>query len=247
MNGATPIDSILQLAQHSAIATYQWKDRGQAYPGYTKGMAVAYARAYCALKAGNPVAQEIAKADTGDRHRDALAWYSDVFAGLGMANNAPEIDTLRHTYVLLIGLGMRESSGKFCEGRDQGANNIEADTAEAGLFQTSYNARTASPLMPQLFQQYKNSTLLADIFHEGVQCSASNLENFGQGDGAEFQRLTKACPAFAVEFAAVGLRNVRTHWGPINGRQAEVRPECDNLFIQVQTEIENSGLCPFLT
>jgi hypothetical protein len=41
---------------------------------------------------------------------------------------------------------------------------------------------------------------------------------------------TRASPAFAAEFAAVGLRNIRTHWGKINTRAAEIRNACDAMF-----------------
>ena len=36
-----------------------------------------------------------------------------------MRNDVSGIDTLRHLFVLMIGLGMRELSGRYCEGRDQ--------------------------------------------------------------------------------------------------------------------------------
>jgi hypothetical protein len=44
----------------------------------------------------------------------------------------------------MLGHGMRESSGRHCEGRDLSADNVQSDTAEAGLFQTSYNAHSAT-------------------------------------------------------------------------------------------------------
>jgi hypothetical protein len=158
-----------------------------------------------------------------------------------MKNDVAGIDTLRHLFVLLIGLGMRESSGKYCEGRDRSASNTTAETAEAGLFQTSFNARSASPLLPVIFAQYKaNPQGFLDVFKEGVRCSAAGLENFGSGEGVEFQRLSKECPAFAAEFAAVGLRHVRKHWGPIAMRAAEVRAECDEMLRQVQDAVDAS-------
>ena len=80
-----------------------------------------------------------------------------------------------------------------------------------------------------------------------MHCSAASLENLGSGDGREFQRLCKECPAFAVEFAAVALRHIRKHWGPIIRRKAEVRPECDALLMQVQAAIDASAaLCAAL-
>jgi hypothetical protein len=241
------IDLIIQIADESAIMHYSWENRGIAPPGYLKGMAVVFARAYCKLAAGDPAAIEMAKANTGDGTRDALAWYSERFRRVGMSNDTPGTDTLRHLFVLLVGLGMRESSGRYCEGRDRSASNTTSDTAEAGLFQTSFNAKAASPLLPELFSQYlaKPSGFL-EIFKEGVEPKRSDLENFGTGDGEEFQRLSKESPAFAAEFAAVGLRNIRTHWGPISRREAEIRLECDAMFRLVQTAVDAANLCPVL-
>lgn len=246
--GAASLDQITQIAAQSEIARYAWKDRGIAPKGYIKGMALVYARVYCKLQTGDAVATEMANAASADGSHDALAWYDPIFAAAGMKNDTAGADTLRHLFVLLIGLGMRESSGRYCEGRDRSASNTTAETAEAGLFQTSFNAKTASPLLPTIFAQYsENPSGFLDVFKEGVRCSAADLENFGAGDGEEFQRLSKACPAFAAEFAAVGLRHIRTHWGPINRRGAEVRPECDQMLRQVQDAVDGfSELCSAL-
>lgn len=241
-------DEIIQIAARSSIAHYDWRDRGVAPAGYIKGMAMVYARVYCKLKAGDPAEQDMARAQTNDGSRDALAWFSERFEAAGMNNSGDGVDTLRHLFVLLIGLGMRESSGRYCEGRDMSATNTTAETAEAGPFQTSFNARSASPLMSKLFGQYSaNPSGFLEIFQEGVHVKPSDLQNFGTGDGAEFQRLSKACPAFAAEFAAVGLRHLRTHWGPINTRAAEIRPECDAMLRQVQSAVDGSNLCPAVT
>jgi hypothetical protein len=238
------LDKIIQIAANSQIARYHWLDRGVAPKGYIKGMAVVYAKVYCQLKAANPFAKEMAKANTGNSDKDALAHYAQKFRDLEMNNSVAGVDTLRHLFVLLIGLGMRESSGKYCEGRDRSASNTTAETAEAGLFQTSYNARSASPLLPQLFEQYlANSSGFIEIFKEGVTCPPQDWENYGEGKGKEFQRLSKACPAFAAEFAAIGLRNLRKHWGPINRLEAEIRPEADAMLQEVQKIVDQLNLC----
>ena len=235
------LDQITRMAAASALAPVFWKDRGVAPVGYIKGMALTFGRAYCKLKAGDPAAAEMAKAVTTNIARDALTWYKDRFAEAGMDNSVAGADTLRHLFVLLTGLGMRESSGQHCEGRDRSAHNTTAETAEAGLFQMSFNARSASPLLPSLFAHYSaNPSGFVDVFKEGVRCSASSLENFGSGEGKAFQRLCKECPAFAAEAAAVGLRNIRKHWGPISRRQAELRSECDELYRQVQAAVDAS-------
>lgn len=237
------LEQITSIAAASPIARHSWTNRGVAPAGYIKGMTVVYARVFCKLKAGDPAAVEMAKANTGSSDHDALAWYEQQFQDLGMDNSAAGPDTLRHLFTLMIGMGMRESSGQYCVGRDTTATNMTADTAEAGLFQTSFNARIASPLMSQLFTSYANSTDFLEIFQQGVRCKPADLENFGDGDGQEFQRLSKACPAFAAEFTAVGLRNIRKHWGTINSHASEVLPDCDAMLLAVQNEVEASSLC----
>jgi hypothetical protein len=116
----------------------------------------------------------------------------------------------------LIGLGMRESSGRYCAGRDTSEENTSADTAEAGLFQMSWNAHAASPLIEQLFSDYSsNPDGFLSIFQEGVSCTHGDYANYGDGDGAAFQQLCKSCPAFAAQAAAVGLR-VCAHIGDLS-------------------------------
>ena len=237
-NAPLPIEAITAIASASSIARYQWRNRGRAPAGYINGMAVAYATVCLKLYAGDSAAREMAKANSHLADKDALSWYAGIFDGHGLGNDADGISTLRHLFVLLLGLGMRESSGRFCEGRDRAAKNVSADTAEAGLFQMSWNAHRSSGEIPKLFEHYsaaKGSDLCARaIFAEGVKCSAKNLENYGTGKGRQFQELCKTCPQFAVESAGVGLRHLRKHWGPINRREAEVRVEADEMFFAVQ-------------
>jgi hypothetical protein len=232
-------ESVTQIAARSAIARFRWPGRGVAPIGYIKGMSVVYAQTYAKLKAEDRAATEMARANSGDPDHDVLAWYADEFAAAGMTNNAPGADTLRHLFVLLIGLGMRESSGKYCCGRDQSASNTGSDTAEAGLFQTSYDVRVATPILPEIFAAYRaNPNGFVEIFKEGVTCSADDLQNFGDGDGEEFQRLSKACPAFAAEFAAVALRHARKHWGPIINKAVQINPDCDAMLRDVQATVD---------
>jgi hypothetical protein len=215
------IDDICTEAENATIRSYKWRDRGVAPAGYIKGMAVAYARCLDQLSNGAAAAAAMA-AQVGLPERDALAFYAPQFEALGETANTP-VDRLRKLFALLIGLGMRESSGKHCEGRDKSAHNIDAKTAEAGLFQTSYNSVSASPILGQLVQTYTGRDDLADIFSEGVACSPASWLDHGTGPGRDYQKLTKACPAFAVEYTAVALRLIRRHWGPINNKHVEVR------------------------
>lgn len=234
------IDRIRKAAKDSPARHLDWPHgQGVAAIGYTEGMAVTFGRVHCKLKAADPAVVAMAAANTGDATRDVLAHYADRFTALSMSNDAAGIDTLRHLFVLMMGLGMEESSGQHCEGRDRGADNTGSDTAEAGLFQTSYNACTSHPLLPGLFAAYRaRPSGFVDIFKQGVHCSAASWQNWGTGDGRDFQQLSKECPAFAVEFAALGLRCVRTHWGPINRKRADVRSECDDLFRTVQQIVD---------
>jgi hypothetical protein len=239
----TGIDTILQIAMTSPIARYAWNNRGVAPRAYIKGMALVYARAYCKLKNKEPITVETAVASSGNAAHDALAFYEPEFHALGMDNSKDGPDTLRHLFVLLISLGMQESSGQYCEGRDKGANNTTGETAEAGLFQTSWNLRKCSDLLPKLFTQYSNSTDFLDIFRQGVACKNADPTNYGSGDGQEFQRLCKSCPPFAAEFAALGLRKDRSHWGPINHKAAEIKAECDSMLMTVQNAVDSDSLC----
>ncbi len=245
-NPVPGIERIIQIAAGSSIARFDWANRGVAPAGYIKGMAVVFARVVCKLAAQHPAAVEMAKPETGDVAHDALAWYRSRFLEAGLHGGDDGADRLRHLFVLMVGLGMRESSGRYCEGRDRSTVNTGSNTAEAGLFQTSFDARGASPLLPPLFTDYAGRTDFLDIFKEGVRARDRDLENFGRGDGREFQRLSKTCPAFAAEFAAITLRNLRKHYGPINTRAAEVRPECDDMLKEVQLATLGNHLCPVL-
>jgi hypothetical protein len=126
------------------------------------------------------------------------------------------------------------------------ATNVSSDSAEAGAWQTSWDSHVASTELPILFDKYKASSsgCLLDTFAEGVTCSAANLQNWGTGvDGLAFQKMEKECPAFAAEYAAVMIRvqgGSTGHYGPLRKKTAEVRPECDALFKQVQGLVEQS-------
>jgi hypothetical protein len=230
---------IVEIAVASSVNA-PWQSRGVP-ASYFKGMALVYGRVYCKLKMGDVVALDMAQASTGDTNRDALAWYEDKFVAAGLRNTGSSVTTLRHLFVLLIGLGIRESSGRYCNGRDPTAFGLTADTAGAGLFNVSFNASSANPLLIQLFNHYSASpSKFADVFKEQVRCSPSDYENIGSGDGARFQWLAKECPAFAVEVAGVGLRHIRKHWPSVNKRAPQVRRDVDDMLQEVQAVVDNS-------
>lgn len=215
------INKIVALARSSSIAGYSWQGRGRAPIGYTNGMAVTFAKVYLDLRAGKSNALAMTK-PLGSASVDALALYG-------------KSPTLINLFALLLGLGMRESSGNCYEGRDTSASNVSADTAEAGLFQQSWNSHTASAEIEKALTTYSGPAALSgflSIFREGL--SGSPSENWGAGPGAQFQQICKNRPAFSVEAAAIGLRVIRSHWGPIIRQEAEFRSEAVALFQQVQ-------------
>lgn len=245
---ATP--RIVAAAKASAIARHNWKDRGVACIGYTAGMAVAYASAFARLQAHDPVADRMSRAlepafrDSHGRLKgDALTWYSDQFRAVGMGT-ATAVERLRGLFVLLLGLGMRESSGRFCEGRDRSANNISADTAEAGLFQMSFDLVAPRAELLDVFHHYQSNPAegLIEIFEMEVSPGPrpKDRENFGSpaSSGFAFQKISKECPAMTAEIAALGLREVAGHWGPIINHAAEVRSASKELLLAVEQIID---------
>jgi hypothetical protein len=243
------VDQITALAARSKIAKFGWKDDGGKAPlAYIKGMALVYARVYCKLKAGDPAAIEMAKAKSAGNSQDVLVYYDPIFAAAGMTNNGSGSNILRHLFVLLTGVGVRESSGRYCMGRYMQQNFSTADSAEAGLFQASFDVTPhCKAILTKLFADYSaNPSGFLDTFKVGISCDAQNWKNWGDPSepGYKFQQLTKTCPAFAAEFAAVGLRNHRGTWGSINRKIVEVVPDCDVMLSDVETLMDSApGLC----
>ena len=238
------IKDICQIANESVISNYNWKDRGTAPVGYMQGMACAFAQSYRKLKQGHMAALTMASARTNS-DKDALNIYKMAFNALGMSNEQDGIDTLRHLYALMLGSGMRESSGRHCEGRDQSATNTSSDTAEAGLFQTSWNAHGASdPEFSNLVTEYQKpenaATCYLSQFDDGVSCTSSEWDCYGSGSGYAFQSLCKSCPAFAVETHGLTLRNLANHYGPIIRKETELKSDSDRMFQAVQNYIDDS-------
>lgn len=214
--GATPSPAAFDIHQ-TACAQYQFKDRGQMPTFYLSVVAQSYHNAICSK---TPVPMQ----PPGKPETDALAYYSAQFAEKGLSQ-APH---LRKTYTLLLGLGMRESTGNPCEGRDKAASNLTADEAEAGLFQTSFNSKYQ---LPQLYEIYKNSLGRASL----LKCVGA--KNWGTGEGVEFQRMTKENPIFAADYAAAGIRLKRAHWGPINRYEVEISAPCAAMLEEIEKRV----------
>lgn len=197
--------------------------------GFMKGIALTYARAVCDP---SQAWVKVASQPRGEAKSDFLAHY-----GL---NPATADQRLQTTFSLLIGSAARESSWRWCVGKDPGASNTSAETCEAGLYQTSYNSRSASPVLPALFAQFKGNGAgcYAAEFKGKTTCTASNLKNYGEGEGVEFQRLSKECPGFATQYHAVMVRVRRSHYGPINIKKSEAKPVCIAMFERIRKAIE---------
>ena len=231
---------IRDIAARSEIASYDWDDRGEAPIGYIEGMALAYAQVYRKWKKDDSVANEMAKANTHDADVDVLSWYAGFFTEAQMDNSQDGADTLRHLWALMLGLGMRESSGAHCMGRDMSASNTSSETCEAGAFQTSYNAHTCSSQFDKIFNEYQENKWSGYLstWEQDVDCSSANWDCYGSGSGLEFQEMSKNLPAFSAEACALTLRNRRQHYGPIVRYEAELRKEADEMFMEVQLYVD---------
>jgi hypothetical protein len=224
----------------SGMNDYSWSGRGQAPAGYISGMAKTFALAVLLYQDGNAAVRIMADAETGDEV-DALTVYHDEFDDLNMDNSRDGVDTLRHLFVMMTGLGMRESSGNHWEGRDMSASNTEADTAEASLLQTSWNISSCSDTISDLLDSYwRDPNGFRPTFSRGLYPSASQLDCYGTGEGARYQWLSRFVPAFHVLVTGVGMRLRCNHWGPINRHEVDIVPEVDELFVEVQRLMENS-------
>jgi Bacterial SH3 domain/N-acetylmuramoyl-L-alanine amidase len=241
-------DAIAEIAERSEIAGYSWRDHGKAPAGYIKGVALAYANTYRQWRLGYAPAYDMALGTSNDPDTDALAWFADDFKQLGMDNVFAGPDTLRHLWMVILGLGVRESSGEHCTGRDQNAENTTADTCEAGAWQTSYNAHNCSNHFDTLFEAFyegrnnDNPQGFLKVFSEGVSCSESDWDCYGEreSEGYIHQEMSKHLPAYAAEVCAITLRHNRSHYGPVNRREVEIRADADTMFKAVQDYVDRA-------
>lgn len=260
---AAAIQAITCLTtQYPACSNYSWKKRGRAPRGFIEGILLVYARSVCEPNRADVLA--VSNSKRGDKKKDALTAYDAQFAKLPQANlinrntaNRPGesgVSTLRKVYTLLMGLGMMESAGIPNVGRHMADPFSSADSAEAGLFQASWGASQTSETLPPLLETYQKSPgpqCFFETFNQGVDSaiktgghSAAVVEGWRKNWGAEsdsgfqWQKLTKECPAFAVEYAAVLLRShggSKGEFNPLRKKQVEVNPDCFGLLGQVES------------
>src|SRR5262245_25913375 len=118
------LEEIFSIGSASPVPNIEWADRGRAPTGYAEGMALRFSTVVRKYLLGYGSAREMAKANTWNDDVDVLAHYAPQFAARSMWNNRDGLPTLRHLWTFLYGLGMRESSGRYCEGRDMSADNV---------------------------------------------------------------------------------------------------------------------------
>lgn len=232
------LDEITSIALNSECAKTAHDVQGKPPKSYLKGSALSFAKAIC-----NPQDEttEIASQPIGDASKDALAHYS--------LKPATAQERLEVVYSLMLGSAARESSWRWCVGKDPGASNTTAETCEAGLYQTSWNSRSASPALPRLFQKFKGdrSGCFATEYKGATTCSDANMKNWGTGEGVEFQELSKNCPGFATEYHAIMLRLRRSHYGPINQKKSQIKASCTKMFKDIRQLVSNDPkLCELL-
>ena len=246
--------TIISIVDNSDIEKTFWANRGKAPYGFYYGMAIMFAKLISRLTSNDYIAKEITKSLSGYEKYDVLRKYDDVFSELGYSNNTEE-NRLTNLFALMFGLGMMESSGRHCCGWDRGKLDgwkgyskpvpPTSVNSETGLFQTSYDimdsvsSETRSILKSIMNNYSAGADGLLEYFSKGASCTDLNSENYGEGIGKEFQRLSKEAPAFSVELTAVALRNISGHWNPVikkgdEKRGLQVKKECLELLTVIQ-------------
>lgn len=226
------MDAVNKAVVGSSCAKYAFGNRGPAPLGYLKGIVVSYARTLCLYNSPNTTyAGSIGEA-LGDDAHDALVHY-----GIGAASGGERI---KQTYTLLIGLGLRESSGQYGTGWDtsklKGAHPIQptAINSETGAFQVSYDNDRKMPASSALYAEYQAhpDRCSLDIFKEGAKAVVQDF--VGSGPGYDFQHFMRYCPALQVDYAAAGIRVNRGQWGPLNRKEAEYYKPCEQMLSQIE-------------
>lgn len=227
--GNSAREEIFEIVENSPdCSRYFWKNRGKAFMSYMRGMSLMYAKQVCGQ--GDDFIKK-------DKIREKFTIYSGSYP----MNDALELygidGSQLNTYTFLIGLGMRESNGKYCKGRDKSRDFKKGESAEAGIFQMSYVARVFNERMPKIYKDYKEGkkSCELDVFKsDEFSCTDYDAKTYGSGEGRNFQELSKRCPAFAVEWAAILIRSQYKHFGPIIRREVEFRHQCRSMLEKVE-------------
>ena len=235
-----------------AVYTFQ----GSSPQGYRRGVVLTYAKVICSPESD---VYKIGSQPVGSSANDFLAHY-------GMSPATPT-DRLNTTFATVIASNAYESSWRPCVGRDTVAKKSDIEgclngvyngikytgsgsTCEAGLDQKSYNAIAKSGPSRDLYEDFLSypKGCFKTEYYGKTTCSEANWKNHGSDPKAlEFQSLQKNCPGYTVESAIIGFRTIRSHWGPINIKQAKPAPACVAMFERVrQLMLKNPALCQTL-
>lgn len=231
-------DAISKIVFGSECSKHVFGNRGKPPIGYLKGLAHAYARSILR----KDLAGTVMGRDLGNSSKDVLALYG--------FSQKDSLGRIRDLYTMMIGLGMRESSGWYGTGRDSSADNTSSNTAETGLFQQSYNLKDGmdkdgKDALALLYSEYSasRSLCLEGVFVEGKSSSKTMDTKYwslssetpaNREAGLKFQQVTRECPALATEYAAVGLRGSYPHWGPAKRKEAEAYGPCRDMLAKVE-------------
>lgn len=164
-----------------------------------------------------------------------------------------ESSDLINTYALLLGLGLRESDGNFKEGADRTARHSSSSTIEAGAFQTSYNIRSCLGRVVRGKPKHPGANRgLVSLEQAYANASAADCMNMSGGNvrvpdasrsSSNFQVALKACPALAVEHAAITMQ-CRNHYGPLKRGEAKIMRKCVPLMRSIAVQAASDpSLC----
>ena len=216
---------ITKSSGHKCYLESYKKQRGKAPKKLVEGLIANFTQEVCSSSGAS-------SATLGNPKKDALAYY----------RSPAKIENL---YALMIGSGMQESSGGYDCGQDSSApENRTGPRAEAGIFQTSYDSITKSDELEKLYEDTKtgNVACFSNLY---MSCTDKDkLKNWGEGEGVNFQALTKSCQGFATKYHSIMLRVNRTHYGPINAKNAEMMASCIEMFSGLKDYISaNKEIC----
>jgi hypothetical protein len=190
-------------------------DSGTAPRAFLIGLGLTYLKSVCALRTGVDTAAQAMSEPVSWKPIDIFSYYGDQFERESVSLSSAA-DRVRALYALAVSVGMNESDGNPTEGPYIKTNQ---NRAEAGLFQMSYDSLTAhppySPWLSALYRLYQiqPDACLKSTFMHGI--IDENKKPIGQGEAKQFQMFTKACPAFATEYAMVMLRADATYFGTV--------------------------------
>lgn len=234
---ALDFDKILKA--NPACVTHSFAKRGVMPYGFAKGVAMAYATSMKRYNSDGKTPAGVMGQELNSKIHSSGFPYDVLFNYKLASSNGGQ--RIKQVYTILFGLGMRESSGNYGEGRDENAGFTKSDEAETGLFQFSYNLNKVNAMLDVLYKGYQAhpENCNVETFKVGVK-KPFNTKYWGDGaEGLAFQKFARSCPAFATEYTALGLRVLEPHWGPARRKEAEYVPACEQMLSQIELALSH--------